>query len=319
MTKLTLVSDYYYTQQPRDYTYYVYYKLQDVVYTDTLDIDTRQADRIVDYVATHYDKMMMGDTKPILIVEDAVEEGTLAEAVVLLKEVARKAMLSAIQESELIQKVCGWAGQGSYQQDPALPQGYQGRTVIPYPYTPGQLDNLWHYRVHDIRSTPYTTEVCGIRVVLVTDKRGYPAHTYDVCTYYNALGRVGCTAEEASQAIRRLSNAMYAASHAEGQYTQALNSMSHAEGKGTCTQEEEDSLFTKHTVYSIPTPEGKPVRVAYEGKDTDTQQHSDTHTQQEDTHTHTDSVIDTDTLTHNDVVYDTQEIDTYIHSMIDIH
>ena len=27
MTKLTLVSDYHYTEQPRDYTYYVYYKL----------------------------------------------------------------------------------------------------------------------------------------------------------------------------------------------------------------------------------------------------------------------------------------------------
>ena len=95
--------------------------------------------------------------------------------------------------------------------------------------------------------------------------------------------------------------------------------MSHAEGNGIHTQEEEDSLFTKYTVYSIPTPEGKPVRVAYDGKDTDTQQHSDTHTQQEDTHyyTQTDSVIDTHTLTHNDVVYDTQEIDTYIHSMID--
>ena len=340
MTKLTLVSDYHYTQQPRDYTYYVYYKLQDVVYTDTLDIDTRQADRIVDYVVTHYNKMMytmMGDTKPILIVEDAVEEGTLAEAVVLLKEAARKAMLSAIQESELIRMVCGWAGQGTYQQDPALPQGYEGRTVVPYPYTPALPDNLWHYRVHDIRSTPYTTEVCGIRVVLVTDKRGYPAHIYDTCTYYDALGRIGCTAEEASQAIRRLSNAMYAASHAEGQYTQALNSMSHAEGKGTVatwqgtplydTQaqaqaEEEDSLFSKHTVYSIPTPEGKPVRIAYD----DTQQHSDTHTQQEDTthvynveDTHYYTRTDTHTLTHNDVVYDTLDIDTYIHSMIDIH
>ena len=108
--------------------------------------------------------------------------------------------------------------------------------------------------------------------------------------------------------------------------------MSHAEGRGTYTQEEEDSLFTKYTVYSIPTPEGKPVRVAYEDKDTDTQQHSDTHThiQQEDTthvynvedthyYTRTDNVVDTHTLTHNDVVYDTQEIDTYIHSMIDIH
>ena len=128
---------------------------------------------------------------------------------------------------------------------------------------------------------------------------------------------------------------MYAASHAEGQYTQALNSMSHAEGKGTVAtpqveKKEEDSLFTKYTVFSIDTPEGKPVRVAYEGKDTDTQQHNDTHThthiQQEDTthvynvedthyYTQTDSVIDT----HNDVVYDTQEIDTYIHSMIGIH
>ena len=153
---------------------------------------------------------MMGDTKPILIVEDAVEEGTLAEAVTLLKEAARKAMLSAIQESELIQRVCGWAGQGTYQQDPALPQGYEGRTVIPYPYTPALPDNLWHYRVHDIRSTPYTTEVCGIRVVLVTGKQGYPVHTYDTCTYYDALGRIGCTAEEATQAMHRLSQAMYA-------------------------------------------------------------------------------------------------------------
>ena len=87
-------------------------------------------------------------------------------------------------------------------------------------------------------------------------------------------------------------------------------------------------MFTKHTVYSIPTPEGKPVRVAYEGEDT--QQHSDTYVQQEDTtqvysvedthyYTRTDNVVDTHTLTHNDVVYDTQEIDTYIHSMIDIH
>ena len=329
MTKLTLVSDYHYTQQPRDYTYYVYYKLQDVVYTDTLDIDTRQADRIVDYVTTHYNKMMYTlaeDTKPILIVEDVIEEDTLAEAVVLLKEAARKAMLSAIQESELIQKVCGWAGQGTYQQDPALPQGYQGRTVISYPYTPALPDNLWHYRAHDIRSTPYTTEVCGIRVALVIDKRGYPVGTYDTCTYYDALGRLGCTAEEASQAIRRVSNAMYASSHAEGQYSQA---MSHAEGKGTVAtwqgtplyekEKEEDSLFIKRTVYSIDTPEDKPVRVVYERKDTDIQQHSDTHTQQEDTHTHTDSVIDTHALTHNDVVYDTQEIDSYIHSMLDIH
>lgn len=91
-------------------------------------------------------------------------------------------------------------------------------------------------------------------------------------------------------------------------------------------------MLAKHTAYSIYTTEDKPVRVAYEGKDIDTQQHSDTYThiQQEDTthvynvedthyYTQVDSVVDTHTLTHNDVVYDTQEIDTYIHSMIDIH
>lgn len=257
---------------------------------------------------------MMGDTKPILIVEDVIEEDTLAEAVVLLKEAARKAMLSAIQESELIKKVCGWAGQGSHQQDPALPQGYQGRTVIPYPYTPALLDNQWHYRVQDRPRTPYTTEVCGIRVALVTDKRGYPVHTYDTCTYYDALGRLGCTAEEASQAIRRVSNAMYASSHAEGQYSQA---MSHAEGKGTVAtwqgtplyekeKKEEDSLFTKYTVYSIDTPEDKPVRVAYqpptepphtahaEGIPCDEACHSAPHTL-------TDSLYDIDCVTtHND-------------------
>lgn len=334
MTKLTLVGDYYYTEQPRDYSYYVYYKLQDVTYTDTLDINTREADKIVDYIIAHYNKMMYSlveETKPMLIIEDVVEEDTLAEAIVLLKEAARKAMLSAIQESELIQKVCGWAGQGSPQQDPSLSQGYQGRTVIPYPYTPALMDNQWHYKVHNVRNTPYTTEVCGIRVVLVVSKRNY-----DTCTYYDALGRIGCTAEEAAQAIRRVNDAMYAYSHAEGQYSQVLNSMSHAEGKGTVAtwhgtplyekekEKEEDSLFIKRTVYSIDTPEDKPVRVVYERKDTDTQQHSDTHThvQQEDT-THVYSTEDTHYYTqvdtHNDVVYDTQEIDSYIHSMIDIH
>jgi hypothetical protein len=110
-----------------------------------LDSNIREADKIVDYIITHYSKMMhtmMGDTKPMLIVEDAVEENTLAEAVVLLKEAARKAMLSAIQESELIKMACGWAGQETYQQDPALPQGYEGRTVVSYPYTPTLLDSL---------------------------------------------------------------------------------------------------------------------------------------------------------------------------------
>ena len=86
---------------------------------------------------------------------------------------------------------------------------------------------------------------------------------------------------------------------------QHKDTQSHAEGTAT------------YTVCSIPTTEDKPVCVAYEGKDIDTQQHSDTHThiQQEDT-TH---VEDTHYYTHNDVVYDTQEIDTYIHSMIDVY
>ena len=165
--------------------------------------------------------------------------------------------------------------------------------------------------------------MCGIRVVLVTSKQGYPVHTYDTCTYYDALGRVGCTVEEASQAMRKLSQAM----HAEGQYTQVLGSMSHTEGGDTQIpqQKEKDSLFSKDTLYPLDTGGIKPVRADYggEGKPahTGSQPRSDTHThaQQEDTHTYTDSVIDTHTLTHNDVVYDTQEIDSYIHSMLDIH
>lgn len=84
---------------------------------------------------------IIGDYRPILIIEDTAEEGTLAGAVILLKEAARKAKLSAIQENELIKVMCGWAGQETYQQDPALPQGYEGRTVIPYPYSPILLDN----------------------------------------------------------------------------------------------------------------------------------------------------------------------------------
>lgn len=78
----------------------------------------------------------------------------------------------------------------------------------------------------------------------------------------------------------------------------------HAEGTAT------------YAMCSVPTPEGKPVRVAYEGKDTDTQQHSDTHIQQEDT-THVYNVEDTHYYTHNDVVYDTLDIDTYIHTAVD--
>ena len=246
------------------------------------------------------------DTKPLLMVED----DTLTEAVVLLKEVARKINLSAIQESELIEMVCGWAGQGSHQQDPTLPQGYQGRTVIGYPYTPTLLDSLQYYTLHDIRSTPYTTEMCGIRIALVTGTRNY-----ETCTYYDALGRLGCIAEEASQAIRRVSNAMYA----EGQYSRADDDSIVAVWHGI-------PLYEEEMVGSMPTSEGKPVRLAYESKGTDTQQHSDTHTciQQEDaSNTCTDSVIDTCTctraLTHNDVVYDTQEIDRYIHSVLDTH
>ena len=307
MTKLTLISDYHYPEQSRDYSYYVYYKLQDVVYTDTLDIDTREADKILDYIREHYNQMMyksLEDTKPLLMVED----DTLAEAIVLLKEVARKINLSAIQESELIDKVCGWAGQGSHQQDPTLPQGYQGRTVIAYPYTPTLLDSLQYYTLHDIRSTPYTTEMCGIRIALVTGTRNY-----ETCTYYDALGRLGCTTKEASQAIHRLSNAMYA----EGQYSRAESGNIVAVWHGI-------PLYEEEMVYPMNTSEDKPVHLTYEGKDTNTQQHSDTHIQQEDaSNTCTDSVIDTCTctraLTHNDVVYDTQEIDRYIHSVLDTH
>ena len=249
--------------------------------------------------------------KPLLMVEDVVEDDTLTEAVVLLKEVARKINLSAIQESELIEMVCGWAGQGSHQQDPTLPQGYQGRTVVGYPYTPTLLDNLQYYTVHDIRSTPYTTEMCGIRIALVTGTRNY-----ETCTYYDALGRLGCTAEEASQAIRRVSRAVYA----EGQY-------SRAEGGDIVGVWHGIPLYEEEMVCPMDTSEDKPVHLTYEGKDRDTQQHSDTHTHtpQEDTahvsNTRTDSVIDTctRTLTHNDVVYDTQEIDRYIHSVLDTH
>ena len=114
-------------------------------------------------------------------------------------------------------------------------------------------------------------------------------------------------------------------------------------------------MFTKPIPYTIDIGGTKLVRADYggEGKpahtytqqedvhthvrsteDTATQQHSDTHThvQQEDTthvynvedthyYTHIDSVADTctHTLTHNDIVYDTQEIDTYIHSIIDTY
>ena len=92
--------------------------------------------------------------------------------------------------------------------------------------------------------------------------------------------------------------------------------MSHAEGRGTYTQEEEDSLFTKYTVYSIPTPEGKPVRVVYEGREkpthTDTQPCSDTHTYTQQENTHTDSMIDTHT-------HIQQEDATHVYSTEDTH
>ena len=246
--------------------------------------------------------------KPLLMVEDVMEDDTLAEAVVLLKEVARKVNLSAVQESELIKMVCGWAGQGSHQQDPALPQGYQGRTVISYPYTPTLLDSLQYYTVHDIRSTPYTTETCGIGIALVTGTRNY-----ETCTYYDALGRLGCTAEEASQDIRRVSNALYA----EGQYASAIGT-SHVEGQYSRAESGNIvavwhgiPLYEEEMVYPRDTSVDKPVRLAYEDKNIDTQQED----------TRTDSVIDTCTRTptHNDVVYDTQEIDRYIHSVLDTH
>ncbi len=142
-----------------------------------------------------YDSSMT--SRPILIIEETIEEDTLADVVALLKQAAYKAMLSDDQEIEVIEKVCGWAGQGFCHQDPTLPQGYEGRTVIAYPYTPGYVLGIQHHRLCDTRHALHGVEVCGIPTVLVEKNRPHTnTHSY--------TSKVGMTAEEAARAVHRL-------------------------------------------------------------------------------------------------------------------
>lgn len=181
MIRLTLINNYYYTEQAKDITYYVCYKLLDVLYTTILDCQIDNTDAIIEYVIDNYNAMMWRSdmsNRPLLIVEEVVEEDTLTDAVALLKQAARKAMLSDDQETEIIEKVCGWAGQGSYQQDPSLPQGYEGRTVVAYPYTPGYTLGLEHHTLCNTPHSLHAVEVCGIPTVLVeTEHRRLRSYT----------------------------------------------------------------------------------------------------------------------------------------------
>ena len=107
---------------------------------------------------------------------------------------------------------------------------------------------------------------------------------------------------------------------------QSLNKIDSAWGTATVERVKDSGLQQHRDTQPQPQPQAESTATHIH-----TQQHSDTHThiQQEDTthvysvedtHTYTtvdSSVVDTHTLTHNDVVYDTQDIDTYIHTMLD--
>lgn len=336
MIRLTLIDNYVYTEHPIECDYTIVYAPHTIRYTTTLDTDIQDAQAIAHHVVDNYRAIVRDpDTEYILLAEEVVDDTTLEGAILHLKEAAKAACLTAIQESTLIDKVTLWVAERQPTLMRHLSTGQVRRNVVPYPYAAHDASMLV-YTDSTRRHTLTNTQMCGIPIVLALPytQHSYTAkHTLSAEEAVRAIQQLqaaynyGATTQQVTDMLHRLNNVVYA-DGAWGNGTvevvkdqglqQHKDTQSHAEGAAT------------YAVCSIPTAEDKPVCLAYEGKDTDTQQHSDTHTyiQQEDTthvysvedthcYTQVDSVVDTHTLTHNDVVYDTQEIDTYIHTMMD--
>ncbi len=333
MIRLTLIDNYVYTEHPIDQTYSLVYTIDSVQYTTTLDCDVQDATYLCQYIVNNYNTIHHYTTTndPILLVEEVVDDSTLEGAVQHIKEAARLACLTAIQQSTLIDKLTLWVAERQPSLMEYVPTGQVKRGVLPYPYAAHDASMLV-YVDSTHRHSITSTQVCGIPMLLAQPyihKEQHTPHSYTTKHTLSAEEAVraiqqlqaaynyGATIQQLTDILHRLNNAVYTDSMwgnatievvKDQGLQQHRDTQPHAEGTAT------------YAVCSIPTAEDKPVCLAYEGKDTDTQQHSDTHThthvQQEDT-THVYSVEDTHYYTHNDVVYDTQEIDTYIHTALD--
>lgn len=342
MIRLTLIDNYVYTEHPIECDYTIVYAPHAIHYTTTLDTDIQDTQAIAHHVVDNYRAMVRDpDTEYILLVEEVVDNTTLEGAILHLKEAAKAACLTAIQESTLIDKVTQWVAERQPTLMRHLSTGQVRRNVVPYPYAAHDASMLV-YVDSTRRHTLTNTQMCGIPIVLAlpyTQREQHTQHSYATKHTLSAEEAVraiqqlqaaynyGATTQQVTDILHRLNTAVYTDSMWGNGTVEVVKDQGLQQHKDTQPQAEGTATYT---VCSIPTVEDKPVCLAYEGKDTDTQLHSDTHThiQQEDTthvysvedthyYTQVDSVVDTHTLTHNDVVYDTQEIDTYIHTAVD--
>lgn len=327
MIRLTLIDNYVYTEHPIDCDYSIVYTPHTIQYTTTLDTDIQDAQTIAHHVVDNYRAIIRDpDTEYMLLVEEVVDNTTLEGAILHLKEAAKAACLTAIQESTLIDKVTQWVAERQPTLMRHLSTGQVRRNVIPYPYAAHDASMLV-YVDSARRHTLTNTQMCGIPIVLTlpyTQREQHTQHSY--ATKYTlsaeeavraiqqlqAAYNYGASTQQVTDILHRLNNAVYTDSMWGNATVEVVKDQGLQQHKDIQSQAHAEGTAT-YTVCSIPTAEDKPVRVAYEGKDTDTQQHSDTHThtQQED------STVDTYTLLHNDVVYDTLDIDTYIHTAVD--
>ena len=112
MIRLTLINNYVYTEHPIECDYTIVYTPHAIHYTDTLDIDIHDSLALCHYVIEHYNTMTKQHSNNyVLLVEEVVDESTLEGAIQHIKEAARVACLTAIQESTLVDKVARWVAE----------------------------------------------------------------------------------------------------------------------------------------------------------------------------------------------------------------
>ena len=336
MIKLMLLNNYVYDFSPWSYEYVISYPVDSILYTQYLDCRIDEANTISSYIKNNYYEIThhSSPSESILLIEEIlIEDQCLKKAIQYVREAGQLTCLTQQQSSNLINTLLKYSKERQETKHVRTCEGYIKHAVMPYPYVP--CDHLQVYRYSTEALT--SSEVCGLPVLMVIPFSNQNYYSNSKLNNKNQNRKaneykinMGISSEEAMQAVLEFSKAF---SNNTTELNEIIPKLNHLNktyndsllGKNTINsvknqrlQQHRDAQPQLHAegaatyaVCSIPTAEDKPVCLAYEGKDTDTQQHSDTHTQQED------STVDTYTLLHNDVVYDTLDIDTYIHTAVD--
>lgn len=336
MIKLMLLNNYVYDFSPWSYEYTISYPVDGILYTQYLDCEIDEANTISSYIQNNYYEIThhSSPSELILLIEEIlIENQCLNKAIQHVREASQLTCLTQQQSSNLINTLLKYNKERQETKHVRTCEGYIKHAVMPYPYVP--CDHLQAYRYSSEALT--SSEVCGLPVLMVIPFSNQSYYSNSKLNNKNQNQKtneykinMGISSEEAMQAVLKFSKAFSnnttelneiipKLNHLNKTYNDGLpgkntiNSVKNQrlqQHKDTSSHAEGTATYA-HAVCSIPIAEDKPVRVAYEGKDIDTQLHSDTHTQQED------NTVDTYTLLHNDVVYDTLDIDTYIHTALD--